>query len=164
MEAPQEVVRSVVAIGGSEVVQTGSLARYVRELRAPCSCSEWSIATVKDGVEPVHERRNNLVFYHEGSGVYIALPPASMGEFYMHSQKRESDDSFIHGGFAVSHATAIDAEGMQAPADSAATMLFCRFRKTVCRDKLPAGRFVRFTRTTTHAHKLPAPCRCQCET
>ena len=151
MEAPQEVVRSVVAIGGSDVVQTGPLERYVRELRVPCVCSEWCIAPIKDGVEPVHLRRHHLVFYHEGSGVYVALPPASAGEFYMHSQKRQSDDSFIHGGFAVSHATAIDPDGMQSPADSAATMLFCRFRKTVCRDKLPAGRFVRCTRTITRA-------------
>ena len=159
MEAPQEVVRSVVAIGGAAVVETPPLVRYVRELRSPCVCSEWCIATVRDGVEPVHNRRNNLVFYHEGSGLYVALPPVSAGEFFMHSQAqaRESNDSFIHGGFAVSHATAIDAEGVQAPADSAATMLFCRFRKTVCRDKLPVGRFVRCWKTAHPQARVATP-------
>ena len=149
MEAPQEVVRSVVAVGAAALVETPAVNRYVRELRSPCAVRSapdipgWCIATVKDGVEPVHMRRQNLTFYHEVSGLYVALPPVSAGEFFMHAGKGAAvDDSFINGGFAVSHATAIDAEGNQEPADSAATMLFCRFRKAVCRDSLPVGRYI----------------------
>lgn len=120
MEAPQEVVRGVVTIGGAAVPMGSTLLAYLTELRSPCTCSDWCINVVKD-----EARRHNLVLYHAQTHVHIALHPDSDGMVSMHSP--------------TVNATDISADGLMAHAPSA--VLFCRFRKLVCRTQLPEGRY-----------------------
>lgn len=120
-EAPQEIVRAVVTIGGDAVAMSARLARYISELRSPCRVGDWCINVVKDD-----SRRHNLVLYHAAKEVYIGLHPESGGSFALHSPNV--------------HATIVSKDGGQQHAASA--VLFCRFRKLVCRQPLPEGRYV----------------------
>jgi hypothetical protein len=120
-EAPQEIVRAVVTIGSSAVTMSARLECYIRELRSPCRVGDWCINVVKDD-----SRKHNIVLYHTEKEVYIGLHPESGGTFALHSPNV--------------HATNVSKDGGQQHAPSA--VLFCRFRKLVCRQPLPEGRYV----------------------